>query len=158
MIEDCIFCTLEENIERNVIWQNDNFIVFLDQFPLNFGHSLIIPKRHVNKIDQLKSEEFENLQEAIREAKKVPEKKIVLEKYRHLIRNPISEKSKKFTENVVDEKNQEPDGFNIGINEGKVAGQTIDHLHIQIIPRYKGDVENPTGGIRNIMPEKGDYT
>jgi len=50
-----------------------------------------------------------------------------------------------------------PDGCNIGINEGYAAGRTIDHLHIHIIPRYKNDVENPRGGIRNIIPDKGSY-
>ena len=50
-----------------------------------------------------------------------------------------------------------PDGFNIGINEGEAAGRTVHHLHVHIIPRYAGDVPNPRGGIRNIIPEKGDY-
>jgi len=52
---------------------------------------------------------------------------------------------------------KKPEGYNIGNNEGEVAGRTIHHLHIQIIPRYKGDVSNPTGGIRTIIPELGNY-
>ncbi|MBR9702608.1 HIT family protein [Candidatus Woesearchaeota archaeon] len=52
---------------------------------------------------------------------------------------------------------KKPQGYNIGINEGTVAGQTIMHLHIHMIPRYKGDVENPVGGVRNIFPGKGNY-
>ena len=51
----------------------------------------------------------------------------------------------------------EIDGFNIGLNYGKVAGQTIDYPHIHFIPRYEGDVEDPTGGVRNVIPGKGNY-
>ena len=51
----------------------------------------------------------------------------------------------------------QPQGFNVGINNSPVAGQTIPHAHIHVIPRYKGDVEEPRGGVRNIIPGKGDY-
>ena len=50
-----------------------------------------------------------------------------------------------------------PDGFNVGINSGEYAGQTVFHMHIHLIPRYKNDVENPRGGVRNVIPGKGDY-
>jgi diadenosine tetraphosphate (Ap4A) HIT family hydrolase len=51
-----------------------------------------------------------------------------------------------------------PDGFNIGVNIGPAAGQTIAHLHVHLIPRYLGDVENPVGGVRGVIPERADYT
>ena len=54
-------------------------------------------------------------------------------------------------------KKYNPDGFNIGVNNGEDAGQTVFHAHIHVIPRYKGDVPNPRGGVRNIIPGKGDY-
>lgn len=57
----------------------------------------------------------------------------------------------------ITDKRYEPNAYNIGINDGMAAGQTIDHLHVHIIPRYKGDVLNPRGGVRNIIPGKGDY-
>lgn len=50
-----------------------------------------------------------------------------------------------------------PDGFNVGININLPAGQTIHHVHIHLIPRYMGDMENPTGGVRNVIPGRGDY-
>jgi len=50
-----------------------------------------------------------------------------------------------------------PDGFNVGINVGETAGQTVPHVHIHLIPRYKGDVEEPRGGIRGVIPEKKNY-
>ena len=55
------------------------------------------------------------------------------------------------------ELNKKPDGYNIGVNEGKAAGRTINHLHIHIIPRYIRDVSDPTGGIRNVIPKLGSY-
>ena len=51
-----------------------------------------------------------------------------------------------------------PDGFNVGVNIGKSAGQTIPHVHVHVIPRYTGDVENPTGGVRGVIPDKQDYS
>jgi diadenosine tetraphosphate (Ap4A) HIT family hydrolase len=50
-----------------------------------------------------------------------------------------------------------PDGYNIGINVGGAAGQTVPHLHVHVIPRYRGDVEDPTGGVRHVIPSKGNY-
>jgi diadenosine tetraphosphate (Ap4A) HIT family hydrolase len=50
-----------------------------------------------------------------------------------------------------------PDGYNIGINDGPAAGQTVPHLHIHLIPRFKGDLEDPRGGVRWVMPSKADY-
>jgi len=50
-----------------------------------------------------------------------------------------------------------PDGFNVGINDGEQAGQTVSHIHIHLIPRYKGDVENPKGGVRGVIPNKQNY-
>jgi diadenosine tetraphosphate (Ap4A) HIT family hydrolase len=60
------------------------------------------------------------------------------------------------TKELIDKK-YAPDGYNIGINDGEAAGRTVPHLHIHIIPRYAGDVKNPRGGIRNIIPGKGTY-
>ncbi len=51
----------------------------------------------------------------------------------------------------------DPDGFNIGINNGEAAGQTIPHLHVHLIPRYEGDMDDPRGGVRNVIPERGNY-
>lgn len=55
------------------------------------------------------------------------------------------------------DKDFEPDGYNIGVNDGEAAGRSIHHLHIHLIPRYKGDVENPRGGVRYVIPMKGNY-
>ena len=62
----------------------------------------------------------------------------------------------KETKKILDEKFN-PDAYNIGINEGETAGRTQNHVHIHLIPRFKGNVKNPRGGVRNIIPKKADY-
>lgn len=98
-----------------------------DKFPVSEGHLLIIPFRH-----------FGSFFEATHE-----EKLAILD---------LLEKCKQH----LDEKFR-PDGYNIGINVGAVAGQTIFHLHVHLIPRYKGDVDDPTGGVRGVIPHKRKY-
>ena len=98
-----------------------------DTFPVSKGHSLIIPKRHISNYFDLTLEE-------------------------HIATRLLINRVKE----IIDLK-YKPDGYNIGVNVGKDAGQTINHVHIHIIPRYRGDVKIPIGGVRNIIPEKGNY-
>lgn len=112
---------------RKLIVETASIFSFYDKFPVSKGHTLIVPKRLVSNYFDL------NLKEQTAcwiVANKV--KKILQEKYN-------------------------PEGFNVGININDVAGQTIWHCHIHIIPRYKGDVENPRGGIRGVIPSKKEY-
>ena len=102
-------------------------MVVCDNFPISKGHTLIISKRHIASFFELTPLEFKELQ-------------------------PILEQAK---ENLNSEFN--PQSYNIGINDGEEAGQTIKHLHIHLIPRYKGDKKNPKGGIRWIFPNKANY-
>jgi len=98
-----------------------------DKYPVSKGHVLIIPKAHVSNYFELSLNEQISCNLLINEAKK-----------------------------YID-KNYKPDGFNIGINIGESAGQTINHVHIHLIPRYKNDLPDPTGGVRNVIPLKGNY-
>jgi ATP adenylyltransferase len=98
-----------------------------DGFPVSPGHALLIPKRHVETWFDASRSEQTALLQAIDVAKTMIEQ-------RHA-----------------------PDGFNIGINCGKSAGQTVFHLHVHLIPRFVGDVANPRGGVRHVIPEKADY-
>lgn len=91
------------------------------------GHSLVIPKRHIPHWKNASSEE-----------------KIAL---MDLVDEVIEDLEKEF----------DPDGFNVGWNEGESAGQTIFHLHIHVIPRFEGDVEDPRGGVRYVIPDKANY-
>lgn len=112
---------------RELIIETATVFAFYDKFPVSKGHSLIVPKRLVPNYFDLTLKEQTACWIA---ANKV--KTLLQEKYN-------------------------PDGFNVGININEDAGQTILHCHIHIIPRYKGDVENPRGGIRGVIPGKKEY-
>jgi len=152
-----LFCNPNKLTKSAKIREFENFKLRLDPFPVNFGHILIIPNRHVEKIDDLTPEEMKKLKQRISDAKKkVQEHDDVKDQYFEILKKG-NEKSEEMIKSVIGEE-RTPDGFNIGINEGEAAGQTIDHLHIHVIPRYKGDVENPEGGVRNVIPDRADYT
>jgi diadenosine tetraphosphate (Ap4A) HIT family hydrolase len=99
-----------------------------DSFAVSPGHTLVIPRRHVASFFELTPEEVQACMELISEEKK-----------------------------LIDAEFQ-PDGYNIGVNIGAAAGQSILHVHIHVIPRYEGDVENPQGGVRHVLPKKAYYT
>jgi diadenosine tetraphosphate (Ap4A) HIT family hydrolase len=129
MNNKCLFCDFYKN-KTKVIFENEKFFAIFDDFPVSAGHALVIPKKHIVSIFDLSEDEWSYLLPAIKEVKKIIESKV----------------------------EKKPDGYNIGINEGETAGRTIHHLHVQTIPRYLGDVKNPTGGIRCVIPGKADYT
>jgi len=112
---------------RELITESAMFYSIYDKFPVSEGHSLIIPKNHITNYFKLSQHEYYA-------------SFLVLNRVQGIIQ-------KKF----------KPNGFNIGLNIGETAGQTIDHIHIHLIPRYIGDCENPVGGIRNIFPLKANY-
>lgn len=110
---------------EGVIVENNFVYGKFDKFPVTKGHALVIPKRHVLSFFELREEELQELYDALCRLKE----KI--------------------------DKEHHPDGYNVGINDGEAAGRTIHHLHVHLIPRYKGDVEAPAGGVRHIVPGKG---
>ena len=114
----------KENQKFKLILENDFCVARFDEFPVSKGHALIIPKKHAISFFNLTEQEVIKMFSLMREVK-----------------------------NVI-QKEYNPDGFNIGINEGEAAGRTVHHLHIHLIPRYSGDITNPHGGIRNIFPRK----
>lgn len=113
--------------QERIIESNDSGVVILDGFPVAPGHSLIIPHRHIASFFELTVDERNGLMELLESTKSVIE----------TIRRP--------------------DGYNIGINDGPAAGQTIFHLHIHLIPRYAGDCKDPRGGVRWVIPAHADY-
>ena len=113
--------------KRPPVIYGEYVISILDEFPVSRGHCLVIPKRHVESISELTDDELKDLY-------------VVLDQTKQLLKQQYN-----------------PDGFNIGINEGRAAGQTVPHLHIHIIPRYNGDMEDPRGGVRGVIPEKQKY-
>tara|TARA_B100001093_G_C26785177_1_gene996336 strand:+ start:225 stop:584 length:360 start_codon:yes stop_codon:yes gene_type:complete len=114
-------------IDKEKIYVNEFSYSFYDTYPVSKGHMLVVPKRIVPEIFDLPEDEYLSCLDLVR-----------------TVRN-----------HLISEFN--PDGFNVGTNCGEAAGQTIFHAHIHIIPRYKGDIDNPKGGLRNIFPGKGEY-
>lgn len=157
-MENCIFCEkLKKGID--IIYQDKYFFAQLDRFPVSPGHAEVIPKRHFASISEISFKEWEVLRNTIYFTQEFIEKIDLRNKYTTFSEFPIDEKSREYCIEMLNHVGigKKPDGYNIGINEGRAAGRTVDHLHIHIIPRYFDDVEDPVGGIRNIIPGKGNY-
>jgi diadenosine tetraphosphate (Ap4A) HIT family hydrolase len=122
-------CVFCDILENNqrIIYQNDYAFSIYDQYPVNPGHILIITKRHVADYFSLTMQEKQAIDEALSANKKILDEKL------------------------------KPSAYNIGINNGKSAGQTVMHLHVHLIPRFDGDVKDPTGGVRGVIFEKQKY-
>lgn len=114
---NCPFCNLKEQI----LFENEFALAFFDNFPVSKGHTLVIPKRHVETYFDLSSQEIESIFE-------------------------LSKEVKEYLDNLY-----HPDGYNVGFNVLPAGGQSVMHAHLHIIPRYNGDSEHPRGGIRKII-------
>ena len=114
--------------ESGLAKENDLAYASYDSYPVSEGHCLIIPKRHVKDYFDLSNDEIIACNDLIKEIK-----------------------------NEIIEKDNSVKGFNIGSNAGKISGQSILHCHIHLIPRREGDVENPQGGVRSVIPSKQHY-
>ena len=121
---ECMFCTLPET---DILVENEMAVAIFDQFPVNKGHVLIIPKRHLASLFDATQEEIMGIWKLLEVVK--------------------AELDKQF----------QADGYNVGVNVGAAAGQTIFHMHVHVIPRYHGDVEDPRGGIRKIKKSLVPY-
>ena len=100
---------------------------FFDGFPVSPGHALIIPRRHVASFFDLTQDERQDMFNMVDDVKRILDDRF------------------------------HPDGYNIGVNIGEAAGQSIFHVHLHLIPRYSGDVPNPRGGVRGVIPHKQSY-
>ena len=115
------------NLTSEILLENNFSYAIYDKFPVSKGHILIIPKQHNSNYFDLSLEEQKECLILLNNAKKILDKEF------------------------------KPDGYNIGININEDAGQTIWHAHIHLIPRYNGDVEEPRGGVRGVIPFKKNY-
>lgn len=113
--------------QSRIVAQNDLAMVIRDGFPVSPGHTLLIPKRHVGSFFDLAEAEVQAMMTLLKKAK--------------------ADLDKEFN----------PESYNIGVNDGPQAGQTVPHVHMHLIPRYEGDVKDPRGGVRWLIPEKADY-
>ena len=132
---DCPFCryVTADPPDYLVLWENDLALAIKDRYPVSPGHTLIIPKRHVANFFDCNAAE----QLALLEGSRAVQKQLT---------NRSLQKGGKL-----------PTGWNLGINVGKSAGQTVFHVHLHLIPRYNGDVDEPAGGVRSVIPKKQKY-
>ena len=112
---------------NNYVLENELAYAIYDKFQVNKGHLLFIPKRHVKDFFDIRKEEREAIFDLVEEGKK-----------------------------LLDDK-YSPDAYNVGINCGEDSGQTVMHVHVHLIPRYKGDTNAPQGGVRGVIPERMKY-
>jgi len=113
--------------QREILAENAHAIAVFDTYPVSPGHSLILPRRHAVTVWDLPEAEYLACYALVRVLKPVLEERF------------------------------KPDGFNVGVNCGEAAGQSVWHAHIHVIPRYKGDTPFPKGGVRHVIPLKGSY-
>jgi len=107
--------------------ENEHAIAFADAYPVTDGHTLVIPRKHVASIYELNADEQAAVWSLVAQVRE------------RLLTG------------------MKPDAFNIGVNDGLAAGQTVEHAHVHVIPRRKGDVTDPRGGIRWIIDDKANY-
>ena len=125
---NCPLCSTKDMvIEKGQGVENELAYALTDTNPVSLGHCLIVPRRHVAEFFDATKEEKLAIFDLI------DEMKVIIDKKHH------------------------PDGYNIGVNIGKAAGQSVPHIHIHMMPRYTGDVENPRGGVRGVIPAKQKY-
>ena len=121
-------CLFCNKAKQKIIYYSNFFFVVRDSYPVTKHHTLIIPHRHVSNFFDLKDDELKDLSKVLKKQ-----------------RLSILKLDKKIT------------AFNMGVNAGKDAGQSIMHCHIHLIPRRKGDTKNPRGGVRGVIPSKQKY-
>ena len=117
-----------ERPESDWIASNELAFAIHDGYPVSPGHALVVPRRLIATWFEASTEERQAIFDLVDEVKR-----------------------------LLDARTPAPDGYNIGINCGEAAGQTVMHLHVHVIPRYRGDVPDPTGGVRHVIPGKGNY-
>jgi len=125
--QSCAFCVIDSD-KSSVLFESEHFYLTQDKFPVTPGHLLIIPKRHITSPSDLSETEWHDL-------------RVVIEEAYSILRTGDNQIT----------------GFNIGINVGSDAGQTIPHLHIHVIPRRPNDIPESKCGVRMVNPAKADY-
>ncbi|EDZ59830.1 diadenosine tetraphosphate (Ap4A) hydrolase [Candidatus Pelagibacter sp. HTCC7211] len=121
-------CIFCNKEKLNIIYEDDIFYVIRDAYPVTTDHTLIILNEHNKTYFDLRDKDIIQLNNII-----------------------------KFQKDSLIGKDNSITGFNIGINQGETAGQTVMHLHIHLIPRRKGDIDDPRGGVRGVIPSKQKY-
>jgi diadenosine tetraphosphate (Ap4A) HIT family hydrolase len=124
IVSGCAFCDLPPG---GIVEQNPHALAVRDRYPIARGHTLVIPRRHVESPFELDPEELAAFWSLVADVRRSLAAQLT------------------------------PDAFTIGLNDGVAAGQTIMHAHVHVIPRWNGDVANPRGGIRWVIPARAPY-
>lgn len=127
MADQCPFCRLLEDSGFSPKVSSPLAVAFEDGYPLNTGHTLVIPRRHEADLFALSPDERAEIW-------------ALVDRIQSELADDLS-----------------PDAFNVGVNVGQAAGQTVAHAHVHVIPRFEGDVEDPRGGVRWVVPSKARY-
>ena len=128
--KNCLFCRVQDpEYKDEIVYQSEHFFVTRDSYPVTKYHTLIILKRCAPSFFHLTDEEVKDFLHTLKEQ-----------------------------ERVIKELDHTVSAFNIGINDGPDAGRSVNHLHIHLIPRRPGDIDNPQGGVRGVIPSKQKYT
>ena len=128
-MKDCLFCKIQQpGYEKEIVYSNEYFVATRDSYPVTPLHTLIIPKRHFASFFEMNDDEQASVFSILKQQ-----------------RDEIMALDPSVT------------SFNVGTNDGIDAGQSIYHLHIHLFPRRPGDIENPRGGVRGIIPAKQKY-
>lgn len=153
----CIFCSMPQE-DREYLGTN-LFYGSFDNFPVSPGHLIIVPKYHIVDLQSLTAREWSELFISIQNGINVIETTNLEQLYRKKIQAHLNDESVWFCQKALahPQSHQKPDSYNHGINDGKTAGRTVHHFHWHIIPRYEGDVVDPRGGVRYVIPELGNY-
>ena len=124
MNDHCPFCG---DLGDRIVFENDLVFAIRDGYPVSPGHTLIIPKRHVETWFDASPAEQQAIFQAVNQVKAALDAEL------------------------------SPDAYNVGFNAGAAAGQTVMHLHVHVIPRFEGDMDDPRGGVRGVIPDKQKY-
>jgi diadenosine tetraphosphate (Ap4A) HIT family hydrolase len=114
--------------KTRILAEDELTLTVRDGYPVSPGHTLVIPKRHIPSLFETTAAERRALWEALHRAREVLDREL------------------------------RPAGYNLGVNDGEAAGQTVMHVHVHLIPRYAGDVDDPRGGVRHSIPGRGYYS
>lgn len=158
--QDCYFCRVSRGEADPFIFENRSFIGIFDTNPANPGHALVIPRRHVVSLFDLNEEEHADYFDAVMGVKATIEKTNLKSLYTSMLdRDYLKGRPVDHIHNILKLPflGRQPDAYTVGNNDGRAAGRSIDHLHVIVLPRYEGDVENPRGGIRNVIPHRANY-
>jgi diadenosine tetraphosphate (Ap4A) HIT family hydrolase len=120
-------CPFCEPAPERIVASAPLALALRDAYPISPGHALIVPRRHIASLVDLQPDEARSLWALLKDVRA-----------------------------LLDSEHR-PDGYNVGVNDGAAAGQTVMHLHVHLVPRYTGDRPDPRGGVRWVIPEKADY-